>query len=115
MNKTRIKYDDVNECYYKVYTKHFKIHIMFAGYHSDLNELDEEVEEYNRYNIEEEEEEEELINADKIFKLDDCIICLTNLPNILFCNCGHIPICGKCEEMKLLNICPVCKTSNSVK
>ena len=27
------------------------------------------------------------------FKNDDCVICLTNLPNVLFCNCGHIAIC----------------------
>ena len=63
----------------------------------------------------EKEEEEEQINATKSFKSDECVICLTNSPNILFCNCGHIPICGECEEMKPLNICPVCKTSNSIK
>ena len=64
---------------------------------------------------EEEEEEEEQINATKSFKSDECVICLTNLPYMVFCNCGHIPICGECEEMKPLNICPVCKTSNSIK
>ena len=32
------------------------------------------------------------INTFKSFKSDECIICLTNLPNILFCNCGHIHI-----------------------
>ena len=43
------------------------------------------------------------------------VICLTNLPNVLFCNCGHIPICGECKEIKPLDICLICKTHNFIK
>ena len=31
-------------------------------------------------------EETKIINPSKIFKSEECIICLTNKPNILFCN-----------------------------
>ena len=34
-----------------------------------------------------------IINAEKTFKEDKCVICLTNPPNILFCNCGHLVLC----------------------
>ena len=71
--------------------------------------------EENEENEEEEEEEEQIINAENFFKSDECVICLTNSPNVLFCNCGHIPICAECDETKSLNICPVCKTNNSIK
>ena len=48
--------------------------------------------------IEEESEEEELkINTEQTFKEDECVICLTNPPNVLFCNCGHI--CGFMRRM----------------
>ena len=63
----------------------------------------------------EEENEEKQINTTKSRKSDECVICLTNLPNVLFCNCGHIPICVECEEVKSLVVCPVCKTENTIK
>ena len=58
---------------------------------------------------------EETINTDKTFKSDECIICLTNPPNVLFCNCGHIAICVECDKVKSLNVCPVCKYENTIK
>ena len=66
---------------------------------------------------EEEEEEEEVkqINTVQTFKSNECVICLTNQPNVLFCNCGHIAICEECGKMKSLETCPVCKTENTVK
>ena len=60
------------------------------------------------------EEEPKIINQSKIFKSDECIICLTNKPNILFCNCGHIPICTECYKLKSLSACPICKTENEI-
>ena len=42
------------------------------------------------------------INAVQTFKSNECVICLTNQPNILFCNCGHIAICEECERVKSL-------------
>ena len=59
-------------------------------------------------------EEVKIINPSKIFKSEECIICLTNQPIILFCNCGHIPICTECYKLKSLSACPVCKTQNEI-
>ena len=57
-------------------------------------EEDEEEERIKRREQEEQEEERnKQINTDKIFKSHKCVICLSNPPNVLFCNCGHIPIC----------------------
>ena len=35
-------------------------------------------------------------------------------PNVLFCNCGHIPICVECDEVKGLEVCPVCKNESYI-
>ena len=56
----------------------------------------------------EEESEEPVINTDKSFKSSECIICLTNPPNVLFCDCGHLCLCVECDEVKGLDVCPVC-------
>ena len=54
------------------------------------------------------------INEGKTFKNDLCTICLEKIPNVLFCLCGHICICEKCNEIKKLNSCPICKTENNI-
>ena len=54
------------------------------------------------------------INEGKTFKNDLCTICLERIPNVLFCLCGHICICEKCNEIKKLNSCPICKTENTI-
>ena len=59
-------------------------------------------------------EETKIINPSKIFKSEECIICLENQPIILFCNCGHIPICTECYKLKTLSTCPICKTENEI-
>ena len=59
-------------------------------------------------------EEVKIINPSKIFKSEECIICLTNQPIILFCNCGHIPICTECYKLKSLSACRICKTQNEI-
>ena len=56
-----------------------------------------------------------ILLTDKTFKSDECVICLTNSPNVLFCNCGHLCLCEECEEVKSLVVCPVCKTENTIK
>ena len=55
-----------------------------------------------------------IINLPKCFKSELCIICLTNHPDVLFCNCGHIPICTECSKIKKFTECPVCKTKNDI-
>ena len=75
-----------------------------------------------RGDIEDEEEEEpeyiqneaRIINASHSFKSDECVICLTNPPNVFFCNCGHLCLCSECERKKLSNKCPICKTENEI-
>ena len=57
-------------------------------------------------------EETKIINPSKIFKSEECIICLENQPIILFCNCGHICICGECIKKYESAACPICKTYN---
>ena len=58
------------------------------------------------------ENKKERINTEKAFKSNECVICLTNPPNVLFCNCRHTAICIK---TKGLDVCPVCKNENYIK
>ena len=55
-----------------------------------------------------------IINLPKCFKSPDCIVCLTGKPTVVFCNCGHIPICSECSKIKKFTECPVCKTLNEI-
>ena len=64
---------------------------------------------------EEDMEEEQVSNAAQTFKSNECVICLTNQPNDLFCNCGHIALCEECDRTKSLETCPVYKTKNVMK
>ena len=58
--------------------------------------------------------DKKIINAEKTFKEDKCVICLTNPPNILFCNCGHQVLCVECSKTgESLENCPICKTENT--
>ena len=54
------------------------------------------------------------INEIKTYKTDECVICLENKTNVLFCNCGHICVSEKCIEIKRLTKCSVCKTENTI-
>ena len=59
-------------------------------------------------------EKPKIINLFKIFKSDECIICMDNKPNILFCNCGHLCECEGCYKIKTPSTCPVCKMDNEI-
>ena len=59
-------------------------------------------------------EDTKVINLFKIFKSEECIICITNQPNVLFCNCGHVSYCLNCYKLKTLSTCPICKTDNEI-
>ena len=60
----------------------------------------------------------------KTFKSEECIICLTKPPNVLFCNCGHLCVCEECSGVNEINTlsdlrnepikCPLCKTENRI-
>ena len=62
------------------------------------------------------EEETKIINPSKIFKSNECVICLTNPPNVLFCNCGHLCLCSECKRKKKKNSnkCFICRTENTI-
>ena len=58
--------------------------------------------------------DKQIINAEKTFKEDKCVICLTNPSNSLFCNCGHLVLCVECSKTgESLENCPICKTENT--
>ena len=52
------------------------------------------------------------VNHVKTYKADECVICMENKPNVLFCGCGHICICKECIKIKRVNRCLICKTLN---
>ena len=74
---------------------------------------------YNRMRMWEEEEEEkrrrQIINKSNTYTSNECVICLTNPPKVLFCSCGHISMCEECDDVKNLETCPICKTKSTIK
>ena len=89
-------------------------------YYRNMNYYIDNVMGFNAlYGIKKKNNEEPVINAGQTFKSDECVICLINSPNILFCNCGNtylcISMCVECDELKSLKTCPVCKTENAIK
>ena len=107
-----------NELYIKnleiVLTSHFDFYDKdYAFYFEVLAEL-EQNNELIVSHTEPINEEVKIINPSKIFKSEECIICLTNQPIILFCNCGHLCYCTECYILKSLSACPVCKTENEI-
>ena len=68
----------------------------------------------NRRSVESDSDDEKIINSSQSFKSDECVICLSNPPHVLFCNCCHICICGECNKLKSLSTCLICKTENTI-
>ena len=57
----------------------------------------------------------EVIKIDKIFKMEECVIYLSNKPNVLFCSCGHLCICNECnKKIEKINVCPTCRAKNTM-
>ena len=105
----------------ELYIKNLEIVLTthFDFYHEDYDfyfEALTELEQNNELLLSHEplKEEVKTIKPSKIFKSEECIICLENQPIILFCNCGHIPICTECYKLKSLSACPICKTQNEI-
>ena len=71
--------DFEDEGYFITFTQHFNLLFLLKSQNSE--ESEEEREEEN----EEESKEEKIINTSKSFKSDECVICLINSPNVLFC------------------------------
>ena len=51
----------------------------------------------------------------KIFKENQCVICLDRKPNVLFVKCKHTCVCNECEEAHPSTQCPCCRTEISEK
>ena len=114
-----------NVCY-EIPLKPFKIMMVFKMYLESNQSVDEEINaESNDHvndeiNYESDESVNEEINLPKIltepsFKCVECVICLTNLSNVLFCDCGHICICFECDILKCLDTCPMCRVKSTIK
>ena len=109
----KIKINDytkgINEIRVKLQTRYHNInydqYITLGGIIEDIN--DNEYEEYVTAEI-------KIINSSQFFKSEECVICLTNPPNVLFCNCGHLCYCSECEKLKNSNKCPICKIENRI-
>ena len=109
----KIKINDhtkgINTIHIKLLTIYHNInhnqYIALGGIEEDIN--DGEYEEYAT-------NENKIINSSQTFKSDECVICLTNLSNVLFCNCGHLCLCSECEKLKNSNKCPICKIENRI-
>ena len=110
--------DDNNELYIKnlkvVLTSHYDFQDEdYDFYFEALDEL-EQNNELLVSHTEPINEEEKIINDTQTYKSEECVICLSNQPNILFCNCGHLCLCTECYKLKSLSVCPVCKTENTI-
>ena len=54
----------------------------------------------------------EHINTSKTFRTEECLICTDNLPNVIFCDCGHLCVCEDCIKSYQSYKCPMCKHIN---
>ena len=84
-------------------------HIIIDVYAEYINRFyEEEVEE-------EDEEEVEPIELKQTIIYDECVICYENKPNVLYPDCFHISTCKRCEELHLINKCPLCREKVMIK
>ena len=89
----------------------------------EINDSNQNVDEETNYeseeSVNEETNEEETylpkIHTEPSFKCVECVICLTNLSNVLFCDFGHICICSECDILKCLDACPMCRVKTTIK
>ena len=103
--------DNLYLFYLEIVLNTFYVCVSYKDYITSIRELEENGEAFVNTQTR---ESEEKINSSQSFKSDECVICLTNQPNILFCNCGHICICKECGKRIKNKECPVCKTKNTI-
>ena len=110
LNKIKINgfIKGINKIYVKILTSYRNVnieqYIRLGGIFEESTQIQED------YDT----DEENIINSSQCFKSDECVICLSNPPNVLFCNCGHICFCLECEKLKKSNHCPICKIENKI-
>ena len=55
------------------------------------------------------------LSSSETFKEDVCVVCMTNKPDILFCNCGHLIVCDECyRKLENSSKCPKCRKENDI-
>ena len=113
--KTKIKTQIENSPFIETFnTKRVDIRFSFEIFISrdDFRRIEEEWvrQEREREALRRRKIQEKQSQTSKSFKSDECVICLTIPPNVLFCNCGHLCLCEECDKVKSLENCPVCKT-----
>ena len=96
----------------------FQIRIFLrADYYKE--EVEEESEAEGESEVEDESEEEEteddLVVVSKPFKTDQCVVCLSKEPSVLFLECLHYCVCLECEEANPFRKCPSCRKSIETK
>ena len=105
--------DNAHLYYLEIVLNTFYVFDNYEDYITSIGELEENGEvDINAQTSEN--KEEKIINSFQSFKSDECVICLTNQPHVLFCNCGQLCICKECDKIKTLSVCPVCKTENTI-
>ena len=95
------------------YQKPLRVEILLSRRRSEIDnssDFEEDVIESSGF----EEDKIKSTNNNKTFRNDDCVICLTEPPNVLFCECGRICICTSCNKKQVLEKCPLCKTKNTI-
>jgi hypothetical protein len=47
----------------------------------------------------------------KTFSVDECVVCLCNIPEMIFLPCGHQCVCKDCYEISIVKTdnCPMCR------
>ena len=125
---SNIGFNEYKTSYNKYLKSPFEIYVRVSNYYDSLPEEveseneygDQEVESENEYDDQEVESENEYSEPrvepeplENSFKVDSCVICLENEPNILFNDCNHICTCLECEKIKPSVICPYCRTEIS--
>ena len=49
-----------------------------------------------------------------VYREDVCVVCMSNKPDILFCNCGHLIVCDECYHGLENDKCPKCRKENEI-
>ena len=99
---------DMNE---SLLSKPFEIYIDIDCEYSPEQEEEEIVDDLE-YQLD---DEEDPVAVSKPFKTDQCVVCLSKEPSVLFLECLHYCVCLECEETNPFRKCPSCRKSIKTK
>ena len=99
----------------------FKIHVYvkweyISNETNEPNESESEDEEDEEEEIKNESEEDTTpVAISESLHSDQCVVCLSKKPELLFVNCLHRCVCLKCKKTSPFRRCPSCRTLISIK